>query len=130
MKIIVSEDSGKSHSIELDDRQKKALVGVKIGSDFDASAVGLTGYKIKITGGSDKDGFPMHPNVHGRVRGKVLLSGRPGLKPKEKGEKRRKRVRGNVITPEIVQVNAKVVKKGKKPIETLIGKVETKEEEG
>jgi len=129
VKVVVSEDTGKSHSIELDEKQAKAMVGVKVGSEVEGSKMGIGGYTVKITGGSDKDGFPMHPNVHGRVRSKVLLTGRPGFRSKEEGQKKRKRVRGNVITADIVQVNAKVVKKGKKPIEALLGKEEPKEEE-
>jgi len=68
---------------------------------------------VQITGGSDKDGFPMRPNVHGGVRRNVVLSGGVGFNPKNDGERRRKRVRGNIITDEIVQVNMKIVEKPK-----------------
>jgi small subunit ribosomal protein S6e len=65
-------------------------------------------------GGSDKDGVPMRPSVHGGVRRNVVLSGGVGFNPKNKGERKRKAVRGNVLTDEIVQVNTKIVEKPKK----------------
>ncbi|MFH1774278.1 MAG: 30S ribosomal protein S6e [Methanobacteriota archaeon] len=121
-KLIISDSNGKSYSIELDEKKSKSFIGLEIGKVLDASQLGLAGYKIKITGGSDKDGFPMRSDVHGRVRARVLLSRGPGYRPKEKGLKRRKRVRGSTITPEIVQINAKVVEKGEKSLEELLGK--------
>jgi len=68
---------------------------------------------LQITGGSDKDGFPMRRNVHGGVRRKIILSGGTGFNPQKEGERRRKTVRGNVITEEIVQINLKIVEKPK-----------------
>jgi small subunit ribosomal protein S6e len=126
-KVVISDpETGKAYSIELDEAKAKVLQGLEIGKVLDAAPLGLTGYKIEITGGSDKDGFPMRHDLKGRVRPRVLLSRGPGYKPLERGLRRRKRVRGNVITPDIVQVNAKIVKKGKKSIKALLGK----EEEG
>lgn len=127
-KIIVSEPkTGKAYNIELDDKKARTVIGLKIKDVFDGSTIGLKGYKLEITGGSDKDGFPMRSDVYGGVRTRIILSKGPGYKPKENGLKRRKMVRGNVITPEIIQINAKIVKKGQKSIEKLIGKPEEKE---
>ena len=66
---------------------------------------------MQIIGGSDKDGVPMRGNVHGGVRRRVVLSGGAGFNPKKKGERRRKTVRGNIITDEIVQINMKIVER-------------------
>jgi len=52
---------------------------------------------------------------------KVLLSKGPGYRPKEKGIRKRKSVRGNTISEDIVQVNTKIVEYGEKPIGELIG---------
>lgn len=122
MKVVVSDtETGRAYNIELDERKVGSLLGKKIGDEVDASPIGLAGYKIKITGGSDKDGFPMRHDIHSRGRPKILLSQGPGYRPKAKGIKRRKRVRGCIITPDILQVNAKIVKKGKKGIEEQLG---------
>jgi small subunit ribosomal protein S6e len=60
----------------------------------------------------------MRPDVHGGVRRKVVLSGGVGFNPTKDGERRRKAVRGNIITDEIVQINMKIVEQPSKPKET------------
>ncbi len=121
-KVVVSDpETGKAYNIELDEAKAKIFIGKKIGDIVKASPIGLKGYELKITGGSDKDGFPMRKDIHGGVRKKILLTSPPGYRPKRKGVRRRKMVRGNEITPEIVQINTKIVKKGKKSIEELLG---------
>jgi len=97
---------------------------MKIGDEFDAGIIDLPAYKLKITGGSDKDGFPMRKGVEGSGRKRLLLSGGVGYRPKEKGVRKRKTVRGEVICEEIAQLNCMIVKYGKKPIEELLGKKE------
>jgi small subunit ribosomal protein S6e len=118
-KLIVSQGE-KSHQIEVEATESKKLIGMKIGEEFDASPVGLKGYELRITGGSDKNGFPMKKDVDGPRRIKSLLSGGVGFKPRRKGQRRRKTVRGNTISDDIVQINTLVVKKGEKPIEDLL----------
>jgi len=121
-KVVVSDpETGRAYNIELNEEKAKIFIGKRIGDTVDASPIGLKGYELLITGGSDKDGFPMRKDIHGRVRKRVLLSSPPGYRPKRKGVRRRKTVRGNEITPEIVQINTKIVKKGKKSIEELLG---------
>ncbi|MBI4344074.1 MAG: 30S ribosomal protein S6e [Euryarchaeota archaeon] len=122
-KIIISE-SAKSFHLDLDEEKARAVVGLELGNVLDGTKIGLPGYKLQITGGSDKDGFPMRPDVRGRVRPRILMSKGPGYRPLEAGVKRRKRVRGNVITTEIVQINTKVVEKGAQGLEELLVKAE------
>ncbi|MCD6431719.1 30S ribosomal protein S6e [Candidatus Bathyarchaeota archaeon] len=113
-KVIVSDpENGKSKMVELEETRAVPLIGRKIGEIIDGSVVGLPAHKLQITGGSDKDGFPMRPNVHGGVRRRVILGGGVGFNPRGKGERKRKTVRGNVITDEIVQINMKIVEKPK-----------------
>ena len=114
-KIIVGDpETGKSQSLEIEDARAVPLIGKRLGEVVDGSVVGLGGHSLQITGGSDKDGFPMRPNVHGGVRTGVVLSGGVGFHPSRKGERRRKTLRGNVITEEIVQISMKIVGKSKK----------------
>ena len=127
-KVILSDPkTGKSYSIEVE-ADKAKIIGTRIGKEIDGASIGLTGYKIQITGGSDKDGFPMRVDMPGRGRKKVLLSDGPCYKPTSKGVKRRKTVRGNVLASDIVQINAKIVKAGTKPIEKLLGGEDAAEE--
>ena len=118
-KLIISEGEN-SHQLEVEAAESKKIVGLKIGDEFDASPVGLKGYTLKITGGSDKNGFPMKKDVEGPRRIKSLLSGGIGFKPIREGQRRRKTVRGNTISDDIVQINAVVQTKGEKSIDELL----------
>lgn len=116
-KVVVSDpEAGKSYQVEVKDPEARKLVGLRIGDKFDGSVTGLAGYELQLTGGTDKDGFSMRADITGIGRTNILLADRPGFKPKNKGERRRKRVRGSRVSDAIVQVNAKIVKRGEKPI--------------
>ena len=117
-KVIVSDpEVGTSKIVELEEARAAPFIGRKIGEAVDGAVVDLPAHKLQITGGSDRDGVPMRANVHGGVRRNVVLSGGVGFNPHDKGERRRKTVRGNVITDEIVQINTKIIEKPKKPAE-------------
>jgi small subunit ribosomal protein S6e len=114
-KVIVSDpEEGKSKVVELEGVRAAPLIGRKLGETIDGSVAGMSGRKLQITGGSDKDGFPMRPNIHGGVRVSVIVSKSVGFHPQREGERQRKTLRGNVVTEDIVQVNMKVVEKAKK----------------
>ena len=105
-KLTVSDQKGKSISRELKDNDANVLLGLQIGQETDASILGLQG-KIKITGGSDKSGVAMRGDVAGIPRKRVLLSKGVGLQDVKKGLRKRKLVRGNIISEEIYQINCK-----------------------
>jgi len=128
-KVIISDpETGTSKMVELQEARASPLIGKRIGEVMDGAAVDLPAHKIQIMGGSDKDGFPMRPSVHGGVRRSIVLSGGVGFNPTNEGMRRRKTIRGNVITDEIVQINAKIVEKPKQAKETKKPK-EKKEEQ-
>ena len=129
MKLVISvPKTGKAFQKEISDEEAKMFYGLKIGDVVDLSPLGFKGYKAKITGGTDKDGFPMRPDVHGTGRKKVLLSRGPGVRKLKKGERIRKTVRGNVVAEDIEQLNLVIVEEGETPIEELMGS--GKEESG
>ncbi len=120
-KFVINEpETKRSYQKEVDQAQATGVVGKKIGEEFSGDIIGLAGYAIKITGGTDKDGFPMHTSVKGSMKKKILLSGPPGFYPKIQGQRKRKTVRGDTVSQDIIQINAKVVKKGEKPLEELL----------
>jgi small subunit ribosomal protein S6e len=117
-KVIVSDpQAGTSKVVELEEARAAPFIGRRLGETLDGSAVDLPAHTVQILGGSDKDGVPMRGNVHGGVRRRVVLSGGAGFSPKKSGERKRKTVRGNIITDEIVQINMKIVERPAKPAE-------------
>ncbi len=108
VKVVVSYADGKSEQKELKGEEAEKFIGYKIGDSFDGTLVGLEG-TLRITGGSDKDGFPMKKGVYGSRRMKLLLAGGIGYNPTDEGVRRKKRVRSDTISEEIVQINTKVL---------------------
>lgn len=92
-------------TVELEGSRAVPLVGREIGDIVDGSLVGMPGKRVRITGGSDKDGIPMRGDIHGGGKKYILLSGPPGFRPKLKGLRERKLVRGRTITDETYQIN-------------------------
>ncbi|MEM3030133.1 MAG: 30S ribosomal protein S6e [Candidatus Micrarchaeia archaeon] len=120
MKIVISDPkAGNTFQTELEKSKEGALAGLKIGDVFDGALVGAPGYRLRITGGSDREGFPMRADVSGPRRASVLLSGPPGFRPSRKGERGRKSVRGNTVSDAIAQLNTVVAEAGAKPLAEL-----------
>ncbi len=129
MKIVVSEPSTKkAYQIEVDNAKTTAIIGKKISEDISGDLIGLNGYTLKITGGSDSSGFPMRPEVPGAARRPLLLSGSSGFHPGIKGQRKRKLVCGNTVSQSIAQLNVKVVKAGDKKLEEIVPAKEKKPE--
>ncbi len=127
-KIVISDPkTSKSYQKEIEEHQSQ-LIGKKIGDKFKGDVLGLTGYELQITGGSDKDGFPMRKDVDGVARKKIVISKGVGFHSKKRGERKRRSIRGNTISTAIAQINTKVVAYGNQPIEKLLGKEEKKQE--
>ena len=103
--LVSDPKAGKVSTVELDAPKARPLVGRELGEEVDGSIFGMAGKKLKITGGSDKDGIPMVANIHGGAKKYVLLAGGVGFKPTAEGERRRKLVRGRMITDETYQLN-------------------------
>ena len=122
MKIVLADPkTGKSYKIELDAVKEKEMYGKAIGMELDAGSFGLTGYSMKITGGSDKSGFVMKGDLPGPAKRRILGASGVGFAPKINGQRKRKFIRGNEISVDTAQINAKVVTYGDKTIEKLLG---------
>ena len=78
------------------------------------------GHVVRISGGKDKQGFPMKQGVltHGRVR--LLLSkGHSCYRPRRTGGRKRKSVRGCIVDANLSVLNLIIMKKGEKDIPGL-----------
>ena len=116
--------TGKSYQSMISGNQANAILGKKIGDKIDGIFVEMPGYKLEITGGSDKDGFPMRRDLPGPRRKKLLISKGLGFDPHMQGERRRKNMRGNTVSPDTVQLNLKVTTRGPRKVEELLAKKE------
>jgi small subunit ribosomal protein S6e len=124
LKIVVSDPkTGRAFNVDASGGAAGALVGKRIGEEIDAGALGLTGYKIQITGASDRTGIPAKKSLPGAGRKKLLMAKGVGFHPAMEGERRRKTIRSNEITADFVQINARVTTYGDKSLEEIFPKV-------
>ena len=123
-KVVMSDPASKKAYQKEIESATSGLMGKKVGEKISGDVFGLAGYELEITGGSDKDGFPMRRDVDGTVRKKIILASPPGYHPTDRGKRKRKSIRGNIIADDISQINVKIVKSGPKKIEELFGKKE------
>lgn len=120
-KVVVNDTKkGKSHQVQVSGHHANSLIGKKIGDEVDGIFISLPGYKLQITGGTDKDGFTMRTDLPGMGRRRLLLSKSKGFNAIEGGMRKKKSVRGNTVNQDIVQINMKVTKYSTRPIENLL----------
>lgn len=82
------------------------------------------GYVFRITGGLDKQGFPMKQGVLTASRVRLLLNGTGGFYTNRKdGDRRRKSVRGCIVSSEMSVINVIVIKKGEAELANVTDKV-------
>lgn len=127
-KLVISDPkTRKAYQKEID-QGASGLGQKRIGDKVKGDSFGLVGYELQVTGGSDKQGFPMRKDIEGMARKKVLLSVGTGFRTKIRGKRKRKSIRGNTVSSNISQVNLKITGYGSKPVEQLLGAVEKKQE--
>lgn len=121
-KIVISE-KGKSYAKTLNSDESESLLGKKIKDKVEGGHIGMKGYGLEISGGSDKEGFPMRWDVEGLVRKKIFLTkGNIGVRLKRRGIRIRKAIANNLIGNNTSQVNLKVLKQGNKSLDEIFGK--------
>jgi small subunit ribosomal protein S6e len=124
LKIVVSDPkTGRAFNVDASGGAAGAIVGKRIGDEIDAGALGLAGYKILITGASDRTGIPAKKSLPGAGRKKLLMAEGVGFHPTMEGERRRKTIRSNEITADFVQINTRVITYGEKTLDELFPKV-------
>lgn len=130
MKLVISDKkTGKSYQAEVQKGADGALLGRKVGDEIDGGSFGAAGYKLKISGGSDTAGFPMRADVDGPRKKNLLLSSPPGIRGAKHGERKKRIVRGKIISDEIMQINCVVLEAGPKSLEELFPKKEGEKKE-
>jgi small subunit ribosomal protein S6e len=118
--VVGDPDTGRTHQFEVEEQDANRFINREIGDEVDGSAVGLDGYTLEITGGSDATGRPLRGDVAGSGLREVLLTGGTGYEPSRGGERRRVTVRGRQVSDDVAQINAKVVESGERSIDDLL----------
>lgn len=128
--VVVSDpESGRSFQREVDGQDANRFIGREIGDEVDGGAVGLDGYTVAITGGSDAAGRPMREDVSGSELQDVLLTGGTGFNPTDDGERRRVTVRGKEVSDATAQLNVSITERGEESVESLYGEGEDEDAE-
>jgi small subunit ribosomal protein S6e len=125
--VVVSDpETGRSFTREVDGQDANRFMGREIGDEVDGTAVGLGGFTLEISGGSDDAGRPMRPDVRGSELSEVLLTGGVGYNPDRDGERSRVTVRGREVGEPITQLNVKVTE-GEGSVPVALGEEEPEE---
>lgn len=124
MKLNISYPAnGSQKLIEIDDeRRVRVFYEKRMGQEVPGDSVGdeFKGYVFKVTGGNDKQGFPMKQGVLLPNRVKLLLSkGSSCYRPRRTGERKRKSVRGCIVGSDLAVLSLAIVKQGETEIAGL-----------
>ncbi len=136
-------NDGRSYNMTVSGNNLSQFLGKKIGDVVDGIFVGegeltLAGYKLEVTGGSDKTGTPMRSDLSGGVRQSILVTESTGFKGhslvhktkggekkrfryKPDGMRKRRYFRGNTINQDTRQINLKVVEAANKSLADILG---------
>ncbi len=120
--VAVSDpDDGHTYQIAVDGQDANRFIGRELGDEVDGGAVGLDGYTLELTGGSDTAGRPMRPDVRGVATKSIMSDGGVGFEPTTDGERKRITVRGREVSDDTRQINAKIVARGDDDVADLLG---------
>eukprot|EP00522_Entomoneis_paludosa_P002566 CAMPEP_0172471186 /NCGR_PEP_ID=MMETSP1065-20121228/67683_1 /TAXON_ID=265537 /ORGANISM="Amphiprora paludosa, Strain CCMP125" /LENGTH=245 /DNA_ID=CAMNT_0013229277 /DNA_START=533 /DNA_END=1270 /DNA_ORIENTATION=- len=124
MKInIACPSTGMQKVMEIDDeRRLQNLYDRRMAQEVDGTILGdeFEGYLLRISGGNDKQGFPMRQGVLTNTRVRILCKqGHKGYRQRRTGERKRKSVRGCVVGHDIAVLNLVVTQVGEKEVPGL-----------
>lgn len=127
--VVADPDNGDTYQFEVDGQSANRFMGRELGETVDGGVVGLDGYSLKLTGGSDDTGRPMREDISGTGLTEALLAGQStGFNPTRDGERRRVTVRGREVSDEIAQLNTTISERGESEIDELLGEGESESE--
>jgi small subunit ribosomal protein S6e len=117
---VADPDDGTTYQLDVDGQDANRFSSKEIGENVDGSAVGLSGFTLEITGGSDDAGRPLRDDVRGSDLTEVLLEGGTGYDPSRDGERKRVTVRGREISDAVRQINATITDHGDGDVAELL----------
>ena len=118
-KLVISE-LGVSVARTVTDPQAAGFLGKRIGETVGGELIGAAGYTFRISGGTDKSGFPLRPDLPGARQTRLYVGTGFGFQAPREGQRKRRTFRGNTISEDTVQINLVVEQKGPKPLAELL----------
>merc|ERR1712196_704917 len=124
MKINIAYPSAGTQKVfEIDDDKKLLpFFDKRMAAEMEGDCLGdeFKGYVFKITGGNDKQGFPMKQGILSNQRVRLLLKkGMSCYRERRTGTRKRKSVRGCIVGPDLAIMNLVIAKKGPEEIPGL-----------
>lgn len=124
MKLNISYPAtGCQKLIDIDDERKlRPFFDKRMGAEVAGDSIGdeWKGYIFKITGGNDKQGFPMKQGVLTNTRVRLLLKdGHSCYRTRRDGERKRKSVRGCIVDSHLSVIALAIRKKGKSSVQCV-----------
>lgn len=128
MKLNISNPAtGAQKLIDIDDDKKlRPFMDKRISQEVDASCLGneWKGYVVRISGGNDKQGFPMKQGILTNNRVRLLMArGTSCYRERRSGERRRKSVKGCIVDQNLSVLSLVIVKKGEEEIDGLTNRL-------
>lgn len=120
---LANPQAGLQKTVEVDDEKKLLpFFEKRMGAEVPGDSIGeeFKDYVFRISGGNDKQGFPMLQGV--LVNHRVRLLFKKGMKcyrQRRAGERKRKSVRGAIVGPDLAVLNLVLVKRGPENIPGL-----------
>merc|ERR1712227_655609 len=113
---IACPETGCQKCLEIDDdRILRNFYDKRIAQELAGDILGpeFQGYRFRISGGNDKQGFPMLQGVLSDERVRLLLTkGSKCYRQRRTGERKRKSVRGCIVNQDLSVLNLVVTKRG------------------
>ncbi len=117
MKIVYSDKkTGKTAQAEVKKEYVSMVLGKRMDEVLDGAAVDLPGFKLKITGLSDKTGAPSRREVEGTRKTWPLLKSGAGIRKAKLGYRTKRMIRGNTVSADTEQINTVIEEYGSKPL--------------
>jgi len=105
-----------------DEKKVRIFYDKRLSQEVDGTSLGdeWKGYIFRISGGNDKQGFPMKQGVLTNQRVRLLLGkGHSCYRPRRTGERKRKSVRGCIVDANLSVLSLVIIKKGEQDIPGL-----------
>jgi len=128
MKLNISNPAtGAQKLLEVeDDRKLRPFMDKRISQEVDASCLGdeWKGYVVRVSGGNDKQGFPMKQGILTNNRVRLLMArGTSCYRERRSGERRRKSVKGCIVDGNLSVLSLVIIKKGEQEIDGLTNRI-------